>query len=254
MNILIIEDEPRTANVLAAIINKIQPKVNIDAILESVDESVKYLSDQANQPELIFMDIQLADGLSFEIFSRVHVKCPVIFCTAFEQYTLQAFKTNGVEYILKPIKEEDVEAAFDKIEKLKQSFRLDTDIVNKIKRVLSEKKQYKSAILIQIKESFIPLAIENVALFLLNNEITYAYTSDNQKHNVLKTVSEIENEVDPNQFFRINRQMLLNRRAIKEIQPYFHRKVIIKTSLNLTEQIIVSRLKVSDFMKWVEQP
>ncbi|MFA7421665.1 MAG: LytTR family DNA-binding domain-containing protein [Melioribacteraceae bacterium] len=253
MNILIIEDEPQTANVLAEIIAKIEPKSNIVGILESVEESIEYLSESTSQPDLIFMDIQLADGLSFEIFSKAKVKCPVIFCTAYEQYTMQAFKTNGVEYILKPIKEKDVEEAFKKIEKLQQSFRADTDIINRIKEALSEQKQYKSTILIQLKESFVPLAVENISLFLLNNEMTYAYTFDNQRHAVLKPISEIENEINPDQFYRINRQMLLNRKAIKEIQPYFNRKVIIKTSLNMNEQIIVSRLKVSDFMKWVEQ-
>ena len=253
MNILIIEDEPQTANVLAEIIGKVNPNANISGILESIDKSVKYLSGQENKPDLIFMDIQLADGLSFEIFSRIEVKCPVIFCTAFEQYTLQAFKTNGIEYILKPIREEDVEAAFIKIEKLKQSFEPGNDILSSITKIISEKKTYKQSILIQIKDSYIPVAIENIALFSLQNEITYAYTFDNQKYTVIKPVSELEKDVDPGRFFRVNRQMLLNRKAIKEIQPYFNRKVIIKTIPSLGEQIIVSRLKVSEFMQWIEQ-
>lgn len=254
MKILIIEDEPQTAGVLAAIIRNIKPEANILTIIESVSQSVKFLSGNNNQPDIIFMDIQLADGLCFEIFSRVEINCPVIFCTAFEQYTLRAFKTNGVEYILKPIKEEDVESAFEKIAKLKESFRPDSEILNTIKGIISEKKQYKNSILIRLKESFIPLPVENIALFTLNNEIIYAHTFDNQKYNVFKTITEIENEINPDQFFRINRQMMLNRKAVKEIQPYFHRKVIVKTGLNLKELLIVSRLKVSDFMQWVEQP
>jgi len=253
MNILIIEDEIQTANVLVEIIKGIKPKSNICGILESIDESVKYLSKPNNKPDIIFMDIQLADGLSFEIFSRVKIKCPVIFCTAYEQYTMQAFKTNGIDYILKPIKDEDVELAFDKIEQLKQSFNSEIDILSKLTEVFKPQKQYKNTILIHFKESIIPLAIENVALFVLNNELTYAYTFDNHKHTVLKSISEIENEINPNQFYRINRQMLLNRKAIKEVQPYFHRKVVVKTSILLNEPIIVSRLKVSDFMSWLEQ-
>jgi len=253
MNILIIEDEPQTANVLAEIIKKTNPKAVIVGILESIVESVKYLAKISNQPDIIFMDIQLADGLSFEIFSRVKVKCPVIFCTAYEQYSIQAFKTNGIEYILKPIKEEDVELAFNKIEQLKQSFNSEIDILSKLNEVFKPQKQFKNTILIHFKESIIPIAIENVALFLLNNELTYAHTFDNHKHTVLKPISEIENEINPNQFYRINRQMLLNRKAIKEIQPYFNRKVAIKTNIILNEPIIVSRLKVSSFMSWLEQ-
>jgi len=254
MKILIIEDEPQTASVLKDIIQEVRPQSEILETLESIGLSVKYLSDAKNQPDLIFMDIQLSDGLSFEIFSKVTVKCPVIFCTAYDQYTLQAFKTNGIDYILKPIKEEDIKAAFVKYENLQQAFKPESALLELMRNVLNERKTYKTSILVRFRESFIPIALADIALFVMDNEVLYAYTFENKKYAVFKPISDIENEIDPNQFFRINRQVLMNRSAILEIEPYFNRKMIVKTRITLDEHLIVSRLKVSDFMKWIEQP
>jgi DNA-binding LytR/AlgR family response regulator len=251
MNILIIEDEPQTARILKEIIEKIEPGARIGGITESIMRSVEYLS--AHQPDLIFMDIQLADGLSFEIFSRVEVKCPVIFCTAYDQYTMQAFKSNGIEYILKPVKEEDIRAAFEKIKKLQQVFSQDKQVLTSIQQLFSVRKNYKSSILIRFRESYIPVAIDSIAVFLLEDEVVYAYRFDQQKHAVFKPLDEIEASLDPSLFFRINRQTLLNRNAIREIQPYFNRKAIVKLPFKLNQQLVVSRLKVTPFMQWIEQ-
>jgi len=251
MQILIVEDEPQTAAILKEIIEEVSPEAQVVAVLESIGQTVDYLSS-ANPPALIFMDIQLADGLCFEIFSRVQIPCPVIFCTAYDQYTLQAFKSNGIEYILKPVKEEDIQAAFEKIERLKQAFSPNLDLISSI-HDLFKKKDYKSSILIRYRESYIPVAIDRIALFLLEDEVVYAYRFDQQKHAVFKTLEEIESSLNPELFYRINRQALLNRHAIQEIQPYFNRKMIVKTALNLNEKLIVSRLKVTPFMQWVEQ-
>jgi DNA-binding LytR/AlgR family response regulator len=253
MKILIIEDEPHNAEVLNEIIVQVKPGAIILEVLESIDQAVKYLSNQNITPDLIFSDIQLADGLSFEIFSKIKVKCPIIFCTAYDQYTLQAFKTNGIEYILKPIKEEDIEAAFIKYETLKESLKPDTNIVTLLKQAFSQKERYKTSILVHYKESFIPIAVNKIAFFAVENEILYIQTFDNQRFPVFKTMSEIEFSVDSSIFFKINRQVLLNKNAIKEVQPYFNRKVIIKTDVKIKEQLIVSRLKVTEFMNWIEQ-
>lgn len=253
MNILIIEDEPHTAQILSEIIVQVRPDSIILDTLESIEQSVKYLSNDKNLPDLIFSDIQLADGLSFGIFSKVQLKCPIIFCTAFDQYTLQAFKTNGIEYILKPIKEEDVEVAFTKYETLKESLKPDTEIVNLLKNTFQQKENYKSSILVHIKESFIPIEVSKIAFFIVDTEILYIHTFDNQRYPVFKSMSEIEASITPSLFFRINRQVLLNKKSIKEVQPYFNRKVIIKTDLRIKEQLIVSRLKVTEFMNWIEQ-
>jgi len=253
MKILIIEDEPHNAQTLCEIIVQLRSDSIILEILESIEQAVKYLTNPNNKPDLIFADIQLADGLSFEIFSRIKIKCPVIFCTAYDQYTMQAFKTNGIEYILKPVKEQDVEAAFIKYETLKESLKPDNEIVNLLKQTFNQNERFKVSILVHYKESFIPVAVNKIAFFVVDNEILYIHTLDNQRYPVFKSMSEIESSVDPSLFFRINRQVLLNRNAIKEVQPYFNRKVIIKTNVKTNEQLIVSRLKVTEFMNWIEQ-
>jgi len=253
MKILIVEDEPQTANILHDIILELQPQAHIIKMLDSVESVVLFLQETAVQPDLIFMDIQLADGMSFDIFTKVQVKCPVVFCTAYDQYSLQAFKTNGIEYILKPVKAEDVQAAFDKLETLSKSFKPETAMLELMKDMLNLSKTYRKSLLIQYRDSFIPLNTSDVAVFFVENEILYAYTFDQQKYPLFKPMSEIESNLDPEQFFRISRQALINRKAVKEIQPYFNRKVSIKTNVKLPESLVVSRLKVSEFMTWLEK-
>lgn len=184
MNILIIEDEPQAAKILKKIIEEENPAAKVDAITESISQSVKYL--QNNQPDLIFTDIQLADGLSFEILSRVEIHCPIVFCTAYDQYTLQAFKTNGIEYILKPVKNEDVKDAFEKVEKLKKVFSPGPELLESIQTIFSPRKNYKSSILIRYRESYIPVQVENIGLFVLQNEVVYAYSFDQKNRLFLK--------------------------------------------------------------------
>ena len=251
MKILIVEDEPQTADLLAELIKELKPEALLVGITDSIDQTVRFL--QSNKADVIFMDIQLADGLCFEIFSRVDVECPVVFCTAYDQYTLQAFKSNGVEYILKPVREEDVRAAFAKLDKLASAFRADLQVIQTIQQLFTEKKSYKSTVLIRYRESFIPVPVGQIAVFVLEDEILYAYRFDEQKHAVFKTLDEMESGLDPGLFYRINRQTLLNRNAVVEIQPYFNRKMVVKIPFKLKEQLVVSRLKVSPFMQWIEQ-
>jgi len=254
MKVLIIEDEPHNAQILSEMILQLKPHAIILDTLESIGQSVKYFSDQNHAPDLIFADIQLADGLSFEIFSKIRIKCPIIFCTAYDQYMLQAFKTNGIAYILKPVKEEDIDAAFIKYDTLRESLNLGTDVVQLLKQTLGQRERYKTSILVHFKESFLPISVSKIALFVVESEMLYIQTFDHQRYAVFKSISDIESSIDPTLFFRINRQVLLNRNAIKEVQPYFNRKVIIKTDVKIKEQLIVSRLKVTEFMNWIEQP
>jgi DNA-binding LytR/AlgR family response regulator len=253
MKILIIEDEPHTAQTLGEIIKQLRPNSIILGILESIERSVNYLLNDSNLPDLIFADIQLSDGLSFEVFSKIQVKCPIIFCTAFDQYTLQAFKTNGIEYILKPVKEEDVELAFIKYETLKESLKPDSEVLTLLNSKFHQKESYKSSILVHFRERFIPIEVNKIAFFVVDAEVLYIQTFDNQRYPVFKSMSEVEASIDPSLFYRINRQVLLNKKAIKEVEPYFKRKVIVKTDLNIKEKLIVSRLKVTEFMNWIEQ-
>jgi DNA-binding LytR/AlgR family response regulator len=254
MKILIIEDEPQIAAELTDIIGKIIPEAEFVEILESIEASIKFLSVEKNEPDVILMDIQLADGLSFEIFSLIKINCPVIFCTAYDQYMLEAFKSNGIEYILKPITEDDIRMAFEKLDKLRLSFNSESNMLTMIKNSFSLQKNYLNSILVHHIGNYIPISIENIAFFHLTNEIVYIHCFNNKKYSVYKSMEEIESTLNPNQFYRINRQILLNRHSIKEIQPYVNRKVIVKTDLQSPEELIVSRLKVSSFLKWIEKP
>jgi len=254
MKIVIIEDEPQTASVLKDIIEEVQPGSQVVTILDSIEQSVRYFSSGNPAPDLIFMDIQLADGLSFEIFSRTRITTPVIFCTAYDQYTLQAFRSNGIEYILKPVREEEIRAAFAKVDTLKKALAWENDMMQNLRTLFTEKKYYKNTILVRVRESYIPVEVDSIGLFILENEVVWAWRFDNQRHPVFKTMDEIESSLDPAQFYRINRQTLINRKAIKEIEPYFNRKMVVRTSLNIKYQLIVSRLKVTPFMDWIEQP
>jgi two-component system, LytTR family, response regulator LytT len=254
MKILIIEDEPHNAEILSEIILQLKPSAIVLESIESIEQALKYLSNQENEyPDLIFADIQLADGLSFEIFSKIKILCPIIFCTAYDQYTLQAFKTNGIEYILKPIKDEDIKIALKKYETLKESLNTNNEFINLLKQTFKQKENYKNSILVHYKDNIIPISVNNIVLFAVEKENLYIHTFDNQRYTVFKTMSEIESTIDPSLFFRINRQVLINKKSIKEIQPYFNRKVIIKTIVDIKEPQIVSRLKVTEFMNWIEQ-
>ncbi len=253
MKVLIIEDETHNAHLLSEIIEQLNPNAIILQPIESVEGAIKYLSNLPQEPDLIFADIQLADGLSFEIFSQVKPKCPIIFCTAYDQYALQAFKTNGIDYILKPVKEEDVKSALTKYESLKETLKPNSEILSLLQQAYHKKAVYKSSILVNYRDSFIPIPLANIAFFIVENEILYVFTFENQRYPVFKSLSEMEPFIDPTLFFRINRQVLLNKKAIKEIQPYFNRKVMVKTDLIIKEPLVVSRLKVTEFLAWIEQ-
>jgi DNA-binding LytR/AlgR family response regulator len=253
MNIMIIEDEPKIASLLKEFILS-YPGVNrVSGVFESIEKSVSFLNHPDNQPNLVFMDIQLADGICFEIFSRATIHCPVVFCTANEQYTLQAFKSNGIEYILKPFDEQDVHAALDKMVKFRQAISPDEGLIRSVKEALMATSSYRSSLLIRFRDSYIPIAVDKIAILCLENSLLYAYTIDHQKYPVYKTIDEMEQSLDPKLFFRINRQMLLNRTAVSEIKPYFNRKVFVKTLFPVKDSPVVSRLKVAAFLRWIEQ-
>jgi len=252
MNVLIVEDELKTAILLKELIES-NPNYYVVEIIDSVEKSVSYLMKEQDNIDLLFLDIQLADGQSFKIFEQIQVDVPVVFCTAYDEYVLQAFKNNGIDYILKPFEDKDIYKALEKIAKFKNSLnKHSTGISAKIQTLLKEKKSYQKTMIVNVGEKMIPIEINNISVFHLENEAVKIYCSDNQKYLVFKRLDEIESLLDEKHFFRINRQMIINRNAVKEIEPFFNRKVTVKTTVQLTEKAIVSRLKVSPFLKWIE--
>jgi DNA-binding LytR/AlgR family response regulator len=253
MNVLIVEDEIKTAKLLKELIES-QPDFIVVSIQDSIESTVGYLNKNQKKIDLLFLDIQLADGQCFEIFNHIELNVPIVFCTAYDEYVLQAFKNNGVDYILKPFDDNDVFNALEKIKRLEKS--LSKSLLNSIKNTHSlfqEKKVFQKSIIAHIGKKMIPIDIDNILLFHLKNEAVNIYCSDQKKYVIFKTMNEIESVLDDQRFFRINRQMIINRDAVKEIKQYSKRKIIVQAS-SIEQKIIVSRLKVTPFLNWLEKP
>lgn len=248
MNVLIIEDELQTSKLLKEIIEQ-DDDFLVTERLESVAESVQYLAKHQKNLDLIFMDIQLADGHSFEIFKNIDIHIPVVFCTAYDEFSLQAIKNNGIDYILKPFKEDEIISALNKYKKLAESFRTKSTKPIRIKT----ENTYQQSFLTQFRDKTIVKYIKDIALFYIDLETVYLFTFTGEKFPLLKNLEYIESVCDPHQFFRINRQMYVNRNAVLSIEPYFNRKVVVHLNIKFPEKLIVSRLKVTEFKNWLER-
>jgi DNA-binding LytR/AlgR family response regulator len=251
MEIVIIEDEKLTAEDLAATIQSVEPDTRIAAILGSVKEAVAYFREGV-ACDLIFSDIQLGDGLSFEIFRTARIEAPVIFCTAFDEYAISAFKANGIDYILKPFNTKSIEAALNKYHQLQHSFTgpaLNYDGV--IKALMKEVPASSVHVLIHHKDKILPVKVDDIALFYVEHEITRLLTFDNKSYVINKTLEDLE-QVTGKGFFRVNRQCLVNRRAVRDASRYFSRKLAVNISVPFKETITVSKEKTPQFLSWLE--
>ena len=250
MNVLIVEDESHTSALLQEIIEQDSDFIVLEK-LESVVEAVQYLGKYQKNIDLLFFDIQLADGKSFEIFKHVDVTVPIVFCTAYDEYTLEAIKNNGIDYVLKPFKEEEIHKALQKYKRLIGNLQAKQQ--SPIAFQLEKTVNYQQSFLAQYREKTMVKRVEEVALFYLELETLYLYTFSGERLHLFKKMEYIESVCDPQQFFRINRQMLVNRLAVKSFEPYFNRKIVLELKINLADKAIVSRLKVTPFKEWLEQ-
>ena len=248
MNVLIVEDESHTALLLQEIIEQDSDFIVVEK-LESVVEAIHYLSKHQKNLDLLFFDVQLADGHSFEISKHIDVVVPVIFCTAYDEYAMNAIKNNGIDYVLKPIKEKEIHEALNKYKKLITN--LQSSIPLPINFETKEPKPYQQNFLTQNREKTLIIKIEDIALFSLQNETVYIHTFEDEKYYLIKKLDYIESVCDPNQFFRINRQMIVNRKSVVSFEPYFNRKKVLNLSVKSKEKPIVSRLKVTELKKWL---
>lgn len=252
MNIVIIEDEIKTATNLKATLIKVDPSINVITLLDSIESAVAYFK-QSNSIDLIFMDIQLADGLSFEIFKQVAIPCPVIFCTAFDEYAIEAFKANGVGYILKPFDDRSIIESLNKVKRLESHFSSSNQLLKNLSELLSKPKTYKTGFLVPYKEKMIPLPTLEIAAFYIYNDQNFIITLENQKYPVNYSLDELEQQLDPVQFYRANRQFIINYKAIDQAEHYFARKLVVKLKVNVPEQIVISKAKASEFLRWMEE-
>ena len=251
MKIVIIEDESKTAADLEQTLCRLAPESEILCTLESVNDAVIYFSSNP-APDLIFMDIQLSDGLSFTIFEKVQITCPVIFCTAYDEYAINAFKVNGVGFILKPFDSKAIQQSLDKIHLLKNHFQQVENYQSIVNAVLSSlQPAVKSSFLATYKGKLIPVSTTDIAYFCIENEGIYLHTFDNRHYLLDHSLEEIETMTGNRCFFRVNRQFLISFDAIKEIEPYFNRKLVVKLSVDCNSQILVGKLKITEFRNWL---
>ncbi|PWK79204.1 LytTR family two component transcriptional regulator [Mucilaginibacter oryzae] len=251
MNVLIIEDEARSARELQAVITAVNPAVKIIGVLESVEQSLNWLASNP-QPDLIFSDIQLADGLSFEIYESVRITCPIIFCTAFDEYLMNAFDTNAISYLLKPINEAKVQKAFLKLNTLLGTVKKEESDFRIERLLASLKKNYKTTLLVSHREKIIPVQVKDIAYVCLDTTLIRMGTFQNQQYFMTSSMDELEKMLDPELFFRANRQFLINRNAIGNVEKFFTRKLAVKLTVETPERILVSKTKAPEFLHWLE--
>lgn len=254
-NIVIIEDEAIAAGHLARLLNQIIPDIHIDAVLQSIDESVEYFS-LAPTIDLCFMDIHLADGPAFRIFDQVDIRCPVIFTTAYDQYALQAFKVNSIDYLLKPIDREDLQRAIDKFRKLSAhqapNTATNTQLADLIRQLTSNRSPYKHTFLIPVADRLVPVKVDQIACISLDNGLTHIITDnpDNPSITVETALDNLAESLDPEQFFRANRQHIVAHSAIREITVWPIGKLALTLTVPTPQRIIVSKARVPQFKQW----
>lgn len=249
MNVLIIEDEKPAARLLQRKIEKLGLKVN--TLLHSVEESLNWF--QHNQhPDLIFLDIQLSDGLSFEIFEEINIKSAVIFTTAYDEYALRAFKLNSIDYLLKPIDEEELESAISKYKERSQpqNFTLDFEMIKKMLTNPVER-SYKKRFTVKIGQHLKLINVDEIECFYSENKGTYLHTIDNRDYLLDITLEQLETELDPIFFMRINRKFIVKLGAIKEIQLHSNSRLKVVLLTYKEDEVIVARERVSDFKEWL---
>ena len=250
MNIIIIEDEKPAARLLQRKVEKLGLQVN--TLLHSVEESIDWFQNNAH-PDLIFLDIQLSDGLSFEIFESIDIKSAVIFTTAYDEYALRAFKLNSIDYLLKPIDEDDLETAVNKFKARNSStsnLSLDFEMIKKM-LVNPVDRVFKKRFTIKVGQQLKMITIDDIECFYSENKGTYLHTFDNRNYLLDVTLEQLENELDPQNFYRVSRKFIIPMKAIKEIQIYSNSRLKVILPSYKEDEVIVSREKVAEFKSWI---
>lgn len=247
MRALIIEDETAASRNLRAVLREVAPGIEVVATLESVVESVEWL--RANpHPDLLFMDIHLADGDSFRIFQAVEVTAPVIFTTAYDQYALEAFKVNSIDYLLKPLNAADVRRALDKLHRLSGDER--REYGSRV-RTMAAVRQQTDAFLVHVRDKIIPLRREQIAFCYTFNEKVTAYGFDGEAYPMDKTLEALQAMLPEGDFFRANRQFIVARSAVKEIVVWFGSRLSLRLTVETPERIVISKARVPEFKAWL---
>jgi two-component system response regulator LytT len=251
MKIIIIEDELKAAKSLANLIAKLRPEAKIIAQLQSIESAVSYLSGN-EEPDLIFMDIQLSDGLSFEIFKAVKIHCPIIFCTAYGEYAMDAIKANGIDYLLKPFSKEELQEAFEKVDEFKNFFQQHTqpDLDGLLKRIGLD--EGKKSFLVFKHNKYTTIQTDQIAFIYIRNDSSTIMTFQEQEYTISQSLDLVQGLLSAKQFFRLNRQYLVNFSAIKEVEHYFDRKLFVKLVIPSPDKLLIGKEKTTGFLNWLE--
>lgn len=251
MRVLIIEDEKTVSDILIRFLNRIDKSIEILDVLESIKSAIKWLNSNP-EPDLIFMDVKLPDGNSFEIFDNVIIESPIIFTTGFDEYALQAFKVNSIDYLMKPLNPVELKKSIEKYKRLTGKSE-NTSINNIIEKL--NKPEYKTRYLVKSGQTYKAVNTKDVAFFCVENKLTFLYTNETQRYVIDTSLDEIYKSLDPNLFFKVNRQFVIHFEAIKSIENYFNNR--LKIELNVkpreNEEVLVSSKKVSDFKTWLNR-
>jgi DNA-binding LytR/AlgR family response regulator len=250
MNIIIIEDEKPAARLLQRKVEKLGLHVN--TLLHSVEESINWFNANLH-PDLIFLDIQLSDGLSFEIFETINIKSAVIFTTAYDEYALRAFKLNSIDYLLKPIDDDDLSIAIAKFKNQFQKSTVSSLDFEMIKKMLVNpiEREFKKRFTIKMGQQLKMILIEEVECFYSENKGTYLHTFDNRNYLLDQTLEQLESELDPKEFYRVSRKFIIPMKGIKEIQMHSNSRLKVILPTYNEDEVIVAREKVSDFKTWL---
>ena len=248
MRAIIIEDEILAVNHLQSLLNEIG-EIQIIAVLDSITAAVEWFQTSA-QPDLVFMDIHLADGSAFKIFEYINITSPIIFTTAYDEYAIKAFKVNSIDYLLKPITLTALEKAMDKLKRLTGVPPVSSEI-HQLIASLAKDKTYKTHFLMPVKGSkLIPLLAQDIAYVLIEDGLVKAKTYDGKSYIFEHTLDELSGMLNPSDFFRANRQFIISRNSIKEVDFYFNNLLSVNLKVPVPEKILISKVRVSEFREW----
>ena len=248
--VVIVEDETAAAVNLRAMLQSIMPDAEVVAVLESVEESVEFFS-KGTDADVVFMDIHLADGDSFRIFKSVTIDIPIIFTTAYDEYALEAFKVNSIDYLLKPFKEDDLQRALDKLQRLTAVERM-AEREHIAKMAEESARKGLATMLVRYKDKIIPVDMDNVAFFYTFAERVTLTTLGGETYPVDKTLEALGQQLSSDDFFRANRQFIVSRRAVKDIAVWFGSRLALNLVLEAPERIIISKARVPEFKQWLQ--
>ncbi|MBQ3259671.1 MAG: response regulator transcription factor [Alistipes sp.] len=248
MRVLIIEDETAAARNLQSMLEHIEPEIEVVGITESIVDTIDWFAENET-PDIVFMDIHIADGESFRIFDSIDIASPIIFTTAYDQYALEAFKVNSIDYLLKPLKEEELQRALDKWRRITNQERVEYH--KRIDTMVAEQRKGNEMFLVHVKDKIVPLQASDVAYFYTANERVTAHLLNGGSYPIDKTLEALQSVLSEYDFFRANRQFIIARKAVKDISIWFGSRLSLNLTVDIPERIVISKARVPEFKRWL---